>query len=72
MAAFLVVKYLNTIKKIIEPNNSTIPPVPLKKSLIAIITAVGFGKAIPIPSYIFANTGTTLINMKTLTTIILQ
>ena len=33
------------------------------------ITAVGFGKATPIPSYIFANTGTTLTNMKALTVI---
>ena len=34
-----------------------------------IITAVGPGKATPIPSYIFAKTGTTLTNIKILTTI---
>ena len=42
---------------------------PLKKSLIAIIVAVAAGNSRPIPSYIFANTGTTLINMKALTVI---
>ena len=69
MAAFLVVKYLNAIKPPKPPNNKIIPPVPLKKSLIAIIVAVAFGSSIPIPSYIFAKTGTTFTNMKALTVI---
>ena len=43
------------------------PPAPLIKLLAFIITAVGVGKATPIPSYILANTGTTLINMNTIT-----
>ena len=50
-------------------NNKILPPVPLKKSLIPIIVAVAAGSSIPIPSYIFANTGTTLISMNTLTVI---
>ena len=69
IAGFLVVKYLKATTKEIIEISMTSPPVPLKKSLIAKITAVGLGKAIPIPSYIFANTGTTLININALTTI---
>ena len=37
------------------------------KSLAPKITAVGVGKGIPIPEYISAKTGTTLVNMKTIT-----
>ena len=39
------------------------------KLLPAIITAVGVGKATPIPSYISAKIGTTLTNIKTITVI---
>ena len=63
----MVVKYLNIPKPPIAEKSKSIPPVPLKKLLMLIITAVGFGSAIPIPSYISAKTGTTLINIKALT-----
>ena len=66
-AAFLDTVYLKAIivpeiiRKVISP------PVPLIKSLADKILAVAPGNAIPIPSYILANTGTTLINMNTIT-----
>ena len=69
IAAFLFVINLNPKKPIILPKRITFPPVPLKKSLIAIIVAVAAGSSKPIPSYILANTGTTLTNMKALTVI---
>ena len=51
------------------PNKITFPPVPLKKSLIAIIVAVAAGSSNPIPSYILAKTGTTLTSINALTVI---
>ena len=53
--AIEVVKNLNRKNPPTIETNIIIPPVPLRKSLMAIMTAVGFGKAIPIPSYIPAN-----------------
>ena len=67
--SFFDVRYLKPKKKAIEPKSKILPPVPLKKSLIAIIVAVAAGSSIPIPSYILANTGTTLTNIKALTVI---
>ena len=49
--------------------NKVKPPEPLIKLLAVIITAVGVGNGTPIPEYISANTGTTLINIKTITVI---
>ena len=69
MAALFLVIYLNEKKAAIPPNKITFPPVPLKKSLIAIIVAVAAGNSNPIPSYIFAKTGTTFTNIKALTVI---
>ena len=60
---------LNIIKPVILIIASISPPVPLMKLLAFIITAVGVGNATPIPSYISAKIGTTLINMKTITVI---
>ena len=51
------------------PKNITLPPVPLRKSLIPIIVAVAAGNSKPIPAYISANIGTTLINMNAVTVI---
>ena len=65
--SFFAVKYLKAIKKVISDNKRIRPPVPLKKSLIAIIVAVAAGSSMPIPSYILAKTGTTLININALT-----
>ena len=63
------VVYLKIEKATAKIINVTIPPVPRMKSLAVIIAAVGVGNATPIPSYIFANTGTTFISIKTITTI---
>ena len=59
--------YLKIIKATKRIINKVSPPAPLIKLLAFIITAVGVGNATPIPSYIFAKTGTTLINIKTIT-----
>ena len=67
--SLFAVKYLKVPKEIIKLNNNNFPPVPRKKSLIAMIVAVAAGSSIPIPSYILANTGTTLTNINALTTI---
>ena len=64
-----VVVYLNIANNKIHTIPNVKPPVPLIKLLAVIITAVGVGRATPIPSYISAKTGTTLINMKTITVI---
>ena len=61
-----LIKIAKLIAKIMKRVN---PPEPLIKLLAVIITAVGVGKATPIPSYISAKTGTTFINMKTITVI---
>ena len=69
MAGIFVVVYLNIANKIALIKPVISPPVPLMKLLAVIITAVGVGNATPIPSYISANTGTTLTNMNTITVI---
>ena len=61
--------YLNTTNNITVTIPSVRPPDPLIKLLAVIMTAVGVGSATPMPSYISAKTGTTLINMKTITVI---
>ena len=71
ISLFLLIKNLKPTTNVIKKINKKKPPLERINSLIDIITAVGVGKSspIPIPSYIFANTGTTLISMKTLTVI---
>ena len=61
--------YLKIANPIAKTKNKVKPPAPLIKLLAFIMTAVGVGKGTPIPSYISANIGTTLINMKTITVI---
>ena len=69
IGGFIAFRYLNTPNPPVKDNNKIKPPLPLKKSLIAMIVAVAAGSSIPIPSYILANTGTTLTNMNALTVI---
>ena len=69
IAGIFVVVYLKITNSITVTIPNVKPPEPLIKLLAVIITAVGVGRATPIPSYISAKTGTTLISMKTITVI---
>ena len=62
--------YLKIANPIAKTKNKVKPPAPLIKLLAFIMTAVGVGKGTPIPSYISANIGTTLINMNTITVMV--
>ena len=67
--SILVVVYLKIAKPMTKIKNTIFPPVPRIKSLACKMTAVGVGRATPIPPYISAKTGTTLVNIKTITEI---